>query len=159
MSVKKVYDNQPKEFKFSDENLKKVEEILKIIPEKLQDYDDMLLDNPIWKGRLQNVGILTTEECFAYGVTGPSLRASGYSWDLRKSQPYSGIENYEFDVPTLTEGDVFARWRVKVLEIFESSPKQSFKLISRLPRFVPKDRIILFRFFTYCNTYIVCKLT
>ena len=51
---------------------KDVEEILKIIPEKLQDYDDMLLDNPIWKGRLQNVGILTTEECFAYGVTGPS---------------------------------------------------------------------------------------
>ena len=46
-----------------------------------------------------------------------------------------------------------------ILEIFESSPKQSFKLISRLPRFVPKDRIILFRFFTYCNTYIICKLT
>ena len=54
---------------------KDVKEILKIIPEKLQDYDDMLLDNPIWKGRLQNVGILTTEECFAYGITGPSLRA------------------------------------------------------------------------------------
>ena len=58
----------------------------------------MLLDNPIWKGRLQNVGILTTEECFAYGITGPSLRASGYEWDLRKSQPYSGIENYDFEV-------------------------------------------------------------
>ena len=112
---------------------KDVEEILKIIPEKLQDYDDMLLDNPIWKGRLQNVGILTTEECFAYGVTGPSLRASGYSWDLRKSQPYSGIENYEFDVPTLTEGDVFARWRVKVLEIFES-----LKIIEQAMNNMPK---------------------
>ena len=99
---------------------KDIEEILKIIPEKLQDYDDMLLDNPIWKGRLQNVGILTTEECFAYGVTGPSLRASGHSWDLRKAQPYSGIENFEFKVPVLNEGDVFARWRIKVLEIFES---------------------------------------
>ena len=61
---------------------KDVKEILKIIPEKLQDYDDMLLDNPIWKGRLQNVGILTTEECYAYGIPGPSLRASGYSCDL-----------------------------------------------------------------------------
>jgi NADH:ubiquinone oxidoreductase subunit D len=50
----------------------------------------------------------------------PKLRASGYSWDLRKSQPYSGIENYDFDIPILKEGDVFARWRVKVLEIFES---------------------------------------
>ena len=54
-----------------------------IIPEKLKDYDEMLLDNPIWQGRLKNVGILTTEECFAYGITGPSLRASGFSWDLQ----------------------------------------------------------------------------
>ena len=99
---------------------KDVEQILKIIPEKLKDYDEMLLDNPIWQGRLKNVGILTTEECFAYGITGPSLRASGYAWDLRKMQPYSGIDKYEFDVPVLKEGDVFARWRIKVLEIFES---------------------------------------
>ena len=112
---------------------KDVKEILKIIPEKLQDYDDMLLDNPIWKGRLQNVGILTTEECFAYGITGPSLRASGYSWDLRKSQPYSGIENYDFDIPILNEGDVFARWRVKVLEIFES-----LKIIEQAMNNMPK---------------------
>ena len=99
---------------------KDVEEILKIIPEKLKDYDEMLLDNPIWQGRLKNVGILTTEECLAYGVTGPSLRASGYAWDLRKMQPYSGIDKYEFDIPVFEEGDVFARWRIKVLEIFES---------------------------------------
>ena len=66
---------------------KDVKDILKIIPEKLKDYDEMLLDNPIWQGRLKNVGILTTEECFAYGITGPSLRASGFSWDLRKTQP------------------------------------------------------------------------
>ena len=93
----------------------------------------MLLDNPIWKGRLQNVGILTTEECFAYGITGPSIRASGYSWDLRKSQPYSGIENYDFDIPVLKEGDVFARWRVKVLEIFES-----LKIIEQAMNNMPK---------------------
>ena len=99
---------------------KDIEKILKVIPEKLKDYDEMLLDNPIWQGRLKNVGILTTEECLAYGITGPSLRASGYAWDLRKMQPYSGIEKYEFDIPVFEEGDVFARWRIKVLEIFES---------------------------------------
>ena len=99
---------------------KDVKEILKIIPEKLKDYDEMLLDNPIWKGRLQNVGIITPEECLAYGITGPSLRASGQGWDLRKMQPYSGIEKFDFEVPVLQESDVFARWRIKVLEILES---------------------------------------
>ena len=119
---------------------KDVKEILKIIPEKLKDYDDMLLDNPIWKGRLQNVGILTTEECFAYGVTGPSLRASGSDWDLRKSQPYSGIENYNFEIPVLNEGDVFARWRVKVLEIFESL-KIVEQAMEKMPRVLIKFKI------------------
>ena len=112
---------------------KDVEEILKIIPEKLKDYDEMLLDNPIWQGRLKNVGILTTEECLAYGVTGPSLRASGYAWDLRKMQPYSGIDKYEFDIPVFEEGDVFARWRIKVLEIFES-----LKIVQQAMENMPK---------------------
>ena len=99
---------------------KDVREILEIIPVKLKEYDQMLLDNPIWNGRLRNVGILTTQECFDLGITGPSLRASGSSWDLRKMQPYSGIENYDFEIPVLQDGDVFSRWRIKVLEIIES---------------------------------------
>tara|TARA_B100000131_G_scaffold260451_1_gene256291 strand:+ start:7492 stop:8853 length:1362 start_codon:yes stop_codon:yes gene_type:complete len=99
---------------------KDVQEILEIIPVKLKEYDQMLLDNPIWNGRLRNVGILTTQECFDLGITGPSLRASGSSWDLRKMQPYSGIENYDFEIPVLQDGDVFSRWRIKVLEIIES---------------------------------------
>ena len=103
-----------------DDWQKDVKEILKIIPEKLKEYDEMLLDNPIWQGRLQNVGIITAEECLAYGITGPSLRASGHGWDLRKMQPYSGIEKFDFEVPILQESDVFARWRIKVLEILES---------------------------------------
>ncbi len=99
---------------------KDVQEILEIIPVKLKEYDQMLLDNPIWNGRLRNVGILTTQECFDLGITGPSLRTSGSSWDLRKMQPYSGIENYDFEIPVLQDGDVFSRWRIKVLEIIES---------------------------------------
>ena len=60
---------------------KDIQEILETIPEMLKDYDQMLLDNPIWNGRLRNVGILTTQECLDLGITGPSLRASGSSWD------------------------------------------------------------------------------
>ena len=110
-----------------------VKEILKVIPEKLKDYDEMLLDNPIWQGRLQNVGILTTEECLAYGITGPSIRAAGYGWDLRKMQPYSGIEKFDFNVPVLQESDVFARWRIKVLEILES-----LKIVEQAMNSMPK---------------------
>ena len=116
-----------------DDWQKDVKEILKVIPEKLKDYDEMLLDNPIWQGRLQNVGILTTEECLAYGITGPSIRAAGYGWDLRKMQPYSGIEKFDFDVPVLQESDVFARWRIKVLEILES-----LKIVEQAMNSMPK---------------------
>ena len=116
-----------------DDWQKDVKEILKVIPEKLKDYDEMLLDNPIWQGRLQNVGILTTEECLAYGITGPSIRAAGYGLDLRKMQPYSGIEKFDFNVPVLQESDVFARWRIKVLEILES-----LKIVEQAMNSMPK---------------------
>ena len=112
---------------------KDIEEILEIIPEKLKDYDQMLLDNPIWNGRLRNVGILTTQECFDLGITGPSLRASGSDWDLRKVQPYSGIENYDFEIPVLYDSDVFSRWRIKVLEINES-----LKIVRQAMETMPK---------------------
>ena len=112
---------------------KDIQEILETIPEKLKDYDQMLLDNPIWNGRLRNVGILTTQECLDLGITGPSLRASGSSWDLRKMQPYSGIENYDFEIPVLQDGDVFSRWRIKVLEIIES-----LKIVQQAMETMPK---------------------
>ena len=112
---------------------KDIEEILEVIPEKLKDYDQMLLDNPIWNGRLRNVGILTTQECFDLGITGPSLRASGSDWDLRKVQPYSGIENYDFEIPVLYDSDVFSRWRIKVLEINES-----LKIVRQAMETMPK---------------------
>ena len=112
---------------------KDIQEILETIPEKLKDYDQMLLDNPIWNGRLRNVGILTIQECLDLGITGPSLRASGSSWDLRKMQPYSGIENYDFEIPVLQDGDVFSRWRIKVLEIIES-----LKIVQQAMETMPK---------------------
>ena len=94
--------------------------ILERIPAAMDDYEDLLKENPIWKGRTQGVGIITHEECLAYGITGPTLRAAGSNWDLRKSQPYSGIDNYEFDVVSGCAGDVYDRYRVRIGEMYES---------------------------------------
>ncbi len=97
-----------------------LEEILESIPPRIKEYDDLLRANPIWEGRTRDVGVITTAECLAYGVTGPTLRATGMSWDLRKAMPYSGIEQYEFDVPTGANGDVYDRYRVRIDEMHES---------------------------------------
>ncbi len=97
-----------------------VAEILQVMPGALADYDDLLKNNPIWESRTVGVGVITTEECLAYGVTGPTLRATGHEWDLRKAQPYSGIEQYDFDVPTGTRGDVYDRYRMRIEEIHQS---------------------------------------
>jgi NADH-quinone oxidoreductase subunit D len=97
-----------------------VARILEVMPAALVEYDDLLEHNPIWEGRTRGVGVITTEECLAYGITGPTLRSTGYEWDLRKSQPYSGIEQYDFDIPTGSNGDVYDRYRMRIEEIHQS---------------------------------------
>ncbi len=97
-----------------------VEEILDRIPKAMEDYEDLLKENSIWKGRTKGIGIITAEECLAYGITGPTLRAAGVDWDLRRSQPYSGIESYDFDVVTGRRGDVYDRYRVRIGEMLQS---------------------------------------
>jgi len=97
-----------------------IEEILEKIPVGLADYEDLLKANPIWEGRTRGVGVISPEECLAYGVTGPPLRATGVDLDLRKTQPYSGIDQYEFDVAVGSNGDVYDRYRVRVQEILQS---------------------------------------
>jgi NADH-quinone oxidoreductase subunit D len=87
---------------------------------RLDEYDDLLTGNPIWQGRLKDVGILTAADCRQLGVTGPVLRASGVQWDLRKALPYSGYEKYEFTVPIGTRGDSWDRYRVRIAELRES---------------------------------------
>lgn len=87
---------------------------------QLDDYHKLLTGNPIWAGRLQGVGILGVEECKAYSVTGPLIRAAGLVWDLRKAQPYSGYEQYEFDIPVGTKGDSYDRYLVRMQEMRES---------------------------------------
>ncbi|MGH2739889.1 MAG: NADH-quinone oxidoreductase subunit D [Actinomycetota bacterium] len=90
------------------------------LPSRIDEYEDLLSGNPIWIERNKGVGVLSEEQCLALGVTGPLLRAAGNRADLRKDEPYSGYEQYEFDVPTADEADCYARYQVRIAEMRES---------------------------------------
>lgn len=107
--------------------------ILEEMPIRFAQYDDLLRNNPIWLSRTKGVGVITPEEAIGYGITGPVLRATGVDWDLRKAFPYSGIENYEFDVPLGSKGDVYDRYRVRVDEMHES-----LKIVEQVMDAMPK---------------------
>ncbi len=94
-----------------------VRNILKTFPKRVDEYEALLTRNPLMLDRTYGIGKLTAEECLNFGVTGPMLRASGVKWDLRKDRPYSGYEQYDFEVPTRTEGDVYARYLVRLEEM------------------------------------------
>ena len=88
---------------------------------KVDEYEELLTNNRIWVGRLKGVGVLSADECKEYGVTGPVLRAAGVAWDLRKAQPYSGYEQYEFEIPTAENGDTYDRYTVRMEEMRQST--------------------------------------
>jgi len=90
------------------------------MPRRIDEYEALLTGNPIWKDRMKGVGVLPVDELIALGVTGPTLRAAGVPHDLRKTNPYSGYEHFQFEVPTATEGDCYARYLVRVREMRES---------------------------------------
>jgi len=98
----------------------RIREFLALMPGRLDEYEDLLSANPVWTRRTKGVGYLDTTGCVALGVTGPVLRSAGLPWDLRKTAPYCGYETYDFDVPTTTEADVFARYLVRMAEMRES---------------------------------------
>ena len=98
----------------------KVRELLKILPGRLKDTADLLVDNTIWKGRTVGVGTLDLAGCMALGITGPILRSTGLPHDLRKSQPYCGYENYDFEVPVQTSADAYGRFLIRIAEMGES---------------------------------------
>lgn len=98
----------------------RVQAILKILPEKIDQYSNLLTGNPIFYNRLKGVGYLSAANGIALGVTGPPLRASGVDWDLRRDMPYSSYEKFQFSVPTSTDGDVWARYLVRLREMRES---------------------------------------
>jgi NADH-quinone oxidoreductase subunit D len=97
-----------------------VREFIKIFPQRIEEYEAMLKENPIFIERTKDIGILKAEDAIHWGVTGPLLRATGVEHDLRKVDPYMGYEQYEFDVPTQTAGDTYARYQVRMDEMRQS---------------------------------------
>ena len=97
-----------------------VRRLLELIPPRLDEYDTLLTGQPIFRGRLQGVGVITPAEALALSTTGPILRSTGYAWDLRRDQPYLAYDEIEFDVIVGTRGDSFDRYAIRQNEIRES---------------------------------------
>jgi NADH-quinone oxidoreductase subunit D len=97
-----------------------VQRFLNDMPDRIEQYENLLTANPIWMGRIKGVGYLSKEDVIALGVTGPPARASGVDVDLRRDMPYSGYEKFKFAVPISTDGDVWARYVVRMEEMRES---------------------------------------
>jgi NADH-quinone oxidoreductase subunit D len=90
-------------------------------PSRVDEYEDLLTKNPIWERRTKGVGQASLDDLLDHAVTGPMLRAAGLAWDIRKSEPYSSYEKFDFDVPVRTAGDVFARYQVRIEELRQSA--------------------------------------
>lgn len=97
-----------------------VRDFLDLMPRRIEEYESLLNKNPLFLERTTGIGVLTHEDAIRWGATGPIARASGVKFDLRKEQPYMGYEQYDFDIPTCTEGDVWARYKVRMAEMRES---------------------------------------
>jgi NADH-quinone oxidoreductase subunit D len=95
-------------------------EILEMLPVRLAEYDILMTDQPIWRERLQGVGVITADEALALGTSGPILRSTGVAWDLRRDQPYLHYDKVEFDVIVGSYGDAFDRYAIRINEIRES---------------------------------------
>ncbi|MUL46443.1 NADH-quinone oxidoreductase subunit D [Mycobacterium sp. CBMA293] len=103
-----------------DDALPQLRELLKLLPKRLRDMENLLNENYIWKARTKGVGYLDLTGCIALGITGPVLRSTGLPHDLRKSQPYCGYETYDFDVITDDQCDAYGRYIIRVREMRES---------------------------------------
>ncbi len=106
--------------------------IIETVTSGLAEFETLLMDNPIFIERTQGIGILTRQECLAYGVTGPVARASGIDYDVRKVFPYSGFEHYDFEIPTTSNGDVYDRFVIRFEEI-----RQSMHILEQVMQMIP----------------------
>ncbi|WHZ21143.1 MAG: NADH-ubiquinone oxidoreductase subunit C/D [Nitrospira sp.] len=105
---------------------KLVRQFLEYFPPRLSEYDELVMQNSLFKARTQGIGRYSKKEAMEWGVTGPGLRATGVEWDFRKQRPYSGYEQFEFDVPTAQHGDCYDRSVVRVEEM-----RQSLRIIEQ----------------------------
>jgi NADH-quinone oxidoreductase subunit D len=98
----------------------KVRDFAGRFPSRVDEYENLLTGNPIWGMRTKGVARISGEDALALGASGPTLRGSGVDFDLRRDMPYSGYENFKFQVPLGSEGDVFDRYIIRVRELRES---------------------------------------
>jgi NADH-quinone oxidoreductase subunit D len=111
---------------------KKVRAFTSIFPDRLQEYHNLLTNNQLWIERTRGVSVLKAEDAIAYGTSGPVLRGSGVVWDTRKAFPYSGYEQFDFDIPVGTNGDVYDRYLVRMLEM-----EQSLRIVNQAVKGIP----------------------
>ena len=95
-------------------------EIINIFPKRIDQYEALLTKNPLFMSRTKGIGVLSSKDALAWDVTGPTLRSTGVAHDIRKSNPYCGYDQYDFDIPTQTTGDVYGRYQIRVEEMRQS---------------------------------------
>jgi NADH-quinone oxidoreductase subunit D len=114
---------------------KRVKDFIDVFPSRVDEYEELLTNNRIWIGRTKGVGFITLEDMLDLGITGPMLRAAGLKWDTRKTEPYSSYDKFDFEVPTRTENDVYARYLVRIEEM-----RQSARIIRQALEGMPEGR-------------------
>ncbi len=97
-----------------------VRALVNIMPKRIDEYESLLTKNPLFLDRTRGIGKIDTQTCLKMGVTGPTLRATGMPFDYRKANPYCGFEQYDFEIPTQTSGDIYGRYLVRVAEMRQS---------------------------------------
>jgi NADH-quinone oxidoreductase subunit D len=116
--------------------LKGVKKFAKSFPARMDEYEALLTRNPIWLRRTQGVGCISAEDAIAYGLSGPSLRGSGVDWDIRKKQPYSSYEKFDFKTVTRPEGDVYGRYLARIEEM-----RQSLRIVNQAMAGLPEGPV------------------
>jgi NADH-quinone oxidoreductase subunit D len=114
-----------------------VKKFVEFVRPKIDEYEELLTTNRIWVERTKGVGLISGPDCIALGVTGPVLRASGVKWDLRKAQPYSHYEEFDFDIPVGVNGDTYDRYLVRIAEM-----RQSLRIIEQAVNAIPEGPIM-----------------
>lgn len=109
-----------------------IDDFLAYFPARIDEYENMIVKNSIFRGRTKGVGVYTTDSAIDWGVTGPNLRATGFDWDLRKKRPYSSYDQFDFEVPVATEGDSYARCIVRLEEM-----RQSLRIVKQAAENMP----------------------
>lgn len=115
-----------------------VRQFLDFMPAKIADYEALLKNNPIFLQRTKGVGVVSYEDAISWGLTGGCLRGSGVNYDVRKATPYCGYEEYDFDVPLQTDGDVYARYLVRMEEL-----RQSLRIIEQALNKLPDRKSVV----------------